>query len=242
MNDRRWRRYGLICIVLAAVSVATSASLSAEPRQKKAAGLQEEAQLPRVLIIGDSISIGYTRPTVELLEGKADVRRIRGNSQHTGTGLKKLDAWLGDEPWDVIHFNWGLWDLCYRHPQSKVQGRRDKVRGTLTTTPEQYEKDLRELVRRLKATGAKLIWAATTPVPDKEAGRFQGDAAKYNAIAEKIMKANGVAINDLHARMLPRMKEFQVAEGNVHFTAKGSRYLAEQVAECILRQIEAEPR
>jgi hypothetical protein len=201
---------------------------------------EAEKPLPRVLLIGDSISGGYTNGVIEMLKGEADVRRIPGNGQHTGTGLEKLDQWLGDEPWDVIHFNWGLWDLCYRHPESKVQGRRDKVRGTITCELPRYEKNLRELVRRLKATDAKLIWAATTPVPPDEAGRFEGDAAKYNAAAAKIMAENDIAINDLHTFILPRMKEVQVAPGNVHFTREGSKLLAEQVVKSIRGQLRDE--
>jgi len=193
---------------------------------------------PRVLIIGDSISIGYTAAVGELLEGKARVERIPGNAQHTGTGLIKLDQWLGDESWDVIHFNWGLWDLCYRNRTSKMQGHRDKVDGTLTTTLSQYEQNLEKLAARLEATGAKLIWAATTPVPEGEAGRIQGDAAKYNAVAAKIMQAHGVTVNDLHAAMLPRQKEFQIRPGDVHFTQEGSRYLAEEVAAAVLEALD----
>ncbi|MEX5491452.1 hypothetical protein ABFV43_21925, partial [Pseudomonas fulva] len=82
-------------------------------------------------------------------------------------GLEKIDKWLAAEKkWDVIHFNWGLWDLCYRNPTSKNQGNRDKVNGKILSTPEEYEKDLEKLVARLKTTGAKLIWANTTVVPE----------------------------------------------------------------------------
>jgi len=95
--------------------------------------------LPRILLIGDSISIGYTPYVVEMFQGRAEVIHNQGNAGPTGNGLAKIDEWLGDGDWDVIHFNWGLHDLCYRHPESKNQGRRDKVRGTLTTTLEVYE-------------------------------------------------------------------------------------------------------
>lgn len=138
------------------------------------------------MIIGDSISSGYTPYVKELLKGEATVERPMGNAQHTRTGLKHLDKWLGKTKWDVIHFNWGLWDLCYRHPDSKVQGNRDKVNGTITTTLEQYEKNLDQLVTRLEKTNATLIWAHTTVVPEKEAGRFVGDDKKYNEVAAKI--------------------------------------------------------
>ena len=61
-----------------------------------------ETALPKVLIIGDSISIGFTPHVVEQLDGKAVVKHHKGNAQHTGTGLKQLDQWIGNTKWDVI--------------------------------------------------------------------------------------------------------------------------------------------
>lgn len=219
MNTQPHKRLALLALALI-VLLPTSADA-----QKK---------LPRVLIIGDSISIGYTKPTQQLLNGKADVRRIPGNGGHTGRGLENLDKWLGKEKWDVIHFNWGLWDLAYRPGGSKIRGL-DKKNGKQTWSPEEYDKNLRQLVKRLKASGAKLIWATTTPVPPGEPGRIVGDAIKYNAVAAKIMKENEITINDLHAHILPKMKQFGTRPGNVHFTAAGSKYLAEKVTGEILK-------
>lgn len=179
----------------------------------------DNPDLARVLLIGDSISMGYTKPTRRLLAGKAEVHRVPGNAGHTGMGLAGLPKWLDEKhgKWDVIHFNWGLWDLCYRSTQSQVQGRRDKVHGKLTHTPEQYAANLEQIVTRLEQTGAKLIFATTTPVPEGEAGRKVGDDVKYNAAALDVMKKHGVRINDLHAVMAPHMKKYQVGTGNVHF-------------------------
>ncbi|MGJ8656598.1 MAG: SGNH/GDSL hydrolase family protein [Akkermansiaceae bacterium] len=192
--------------------------------------------LPNVLIIGDSISIGYTKPVIAELKGLANVSRIRENGGDTDRGLTKIDKWLGQKKWDVIHFNWGLWDLCYRHPESKNQGNRDKVRGMVTNSPEEYGEKLEKLVVRLEKTGAKLIWASTTFVPEDELGRIVGDDAKYNAVAEKIMERHGVMINDLHALSL-MIKDHTVGKGNVHFTKAGSQKLGEKVAEVIKKQI-----
>ncbi len=186
--------------------------------------------LPRALIIGDSISIGYTPHVVAALKGKVEVIHHKGNAQHTGTGLKMLDRWIGERPWDVIHFNWGLWDLCYRHPESKVQGRRDKVRGTLTISLEQYEKNLDQLASRLKKTRARLIWAHTTTVPKGEAGRKVGDDDKYNEVAARVMKKHGVEINDLNALSDSFPSGLFTAAGNVHFKAEGSKRLGQAVA------------
>ena len=193
--------------------------------------------LPKALLIGDSISIGYTPHVVETLKGKVEVRHNRGNAQHTGTGLKMLEKWIGKTRWDVIHFNWGLWDLCYRHPQSKVQGRRDKVRGTLTTPLEQYEKNLNQLVIQLKKTKAKLIWAHTTTVPEGEAGRKVGDDTRYNDAATRVMKKHGIAINDLNTLTDSFPAELFTAPGNVHFKTEGSRKLGQAVSGKILEAL-----
>ena len=69
--------------------------------------------LPRVLLIGDSISMGYTLPVREKMKGLANVHRALGNSGDTARGLAQLDKWLGKDHWDVIHFNFGLHDLKY---------------------------------------------------------------------------------------------------------------------------------
>ena len=187
---------------------------------------EQRNALPRVLLIGDSICGGYQRGVKELLAGKAIVVKQRGNGQHTWNGLEKINEWLGDDRWDVIHFNWGLWDVAYRNPKSKNFGHLDKVYGTLTTSIEDYEKNLYKLVARLKRTDATLIWASTTPVPEGEPGRIKGDEIKYNAAAAKIMMANGIAINDLHAEVV---RQGRPRTNNVHDTGDLSQKVADSI-------------
>lgn len=194
---------------------------------------KHSADKPNVLIIGDSISLGYTPPVLDMMKDEANVIHNKGNAQHSGTGVAKIDAWLGDTDWDVIHFNWGLWDLCYRHPKSKVQGRRDKVRGTLTTSLEQYERNLDQLVRRLRQTNAALVWANTTVVPEAEAGRRVNDDLKYNEVASRVMQKHGIVINDLNKLSRTFAPELFKGVGDVHFTSEGYRKLAVQVAASI---------
>ena len=189
--------------------------------------------LPKVLLIGDSISIGYTPHVKTALQNVAEVSRIAGNAQHTWNGLKKIDSWLGMTQWDLIHFNWGLWDLCYRNPKSTNQGKRDKINGTLTTSLEEYDENLRTLVARLKETQANLIWASTTPVPEGELGRIEGDDLIYNAAAKIIMEENNIEINDLHTFILPGFDTYQKAYGDVHYTSEGYEYIGLHVAEII---------
>jgi acyl-CoA thioesterase-1 len=216
-------------ILLACFIAAAHADQPAEkkPAAKKTdaalAKITDEPGLPRVLLIGDSISIGYTLPTRELLKGKTNLHRIPANGGSTKDGLAKLDGWLGKEKWDVIHFNWGLHDL--KHFKD---GKLD-MSGPQVTPPDEYEKNLRELVKKLKATGAKLIWATTTPVPEGSAGRAHADEIKYNAIAARVMKDEGIPANDLHELCLPKLSEWQLPQ-NVHFNADGYAGLAAKVA------------
>ncbi|MSU78803.1 MAG: SGNH/GDSL hydrolase family protein [Gemmataceae bacterium] len=183
--------------------------------------VKDDPKLPRVLIIGDSISIGYTPATRKLLAGKANVHRIAENGGPSDNGAKKIAKWLGDGKWDVIHFNWGLHDLKLGSGKHQVPS-------------DEYEKNLRQLVKTMKATSAKLIWCSTTPVPEGKLNppRKNSDVIAYNAIAKKVMDENSVAINDLYAFALPQMDKIQQPV-NVHFSAKGSKVLADRVAAAI---------
>ena len=78
--------------------------------------VKDDPALPRVLLIGDSISIGYTVPVRAALAGKANVHRPRTNCGPTSRGVENIDAWLGDEQWDVIHFNCPGDDRCRTRP------------------------------------------------------------------------------------------------------------------------------
>jgi hypothetical protein len=191
-----------------------------------------------VLIIGDSISIGYFPYVKKVLGDRANVIHNPGNAGNTGLGLEKLNEWLGTTKWDIIHFNWGLHDLCYRSPQSKVQGNRDKINGKITYTPEEYGKNLEELVVRLKKTGARLIFATTTYVPEGEAGRFAKDVKIYNEVALKIMKRHNILVNDLGEGSQVIHEKYGLPDGNVHYTAKGSELLAEPVVKYITKNLQ----
>lgn len=182
--------------------------------------VQDVPGLPRVLLIGDSISMGYTLPVRKLLEGVANVHRIPQNGGPTKNGIANIEKWLGNGKWDVIHFNWGIHDLKFM-PDGKRQ-----------VEAADYEANLRTLVARLEKTGAKLIWATTTPIPKGPLipPREFGQVADYNAIAEKVMKENGVTINDLNGWITPKLAEMQKPQ-DVHYHDSGSDYLAQKVAQ-----------
>jgi len=199
-----------------------------------------DPKLPNVLLIGDSISIGYTRLVRKNLRGIANVYRPvnakqtrPANCGDTNRGIQNLNHWLLNKKWAVIHFNWGLHDLCYRYKKSKTQGRRDKIHGKISVPLPQYQKNLRLLVQKLKKTKAKLIFATTTTVPQGEVGRFPGDDIRYNNAAKKIMQKNKITINDLHQLTHPWPAKFFAGPGNVHFNRAGYQRIAKQVSDKI---------
>ena len=218
----------LLTFVLVASGQPTNAFIKAvdnpKVRGNPFAPVKDEPGLPRVLLIGDSISIGYTMPVQSLLKGQANVHRIPDNGGPTTEGLAKLQQWLGNGKWDVIHFNWGLHDLKIM-PDGKHE-----------VPLEDYKSNLQKLVRQLKATGAILIWATTTPVPKEEAQlivkRKATDVPTYNAAALKIMKENHILVDDLYSLVLPQESKIQW-HADVHYRPAGYRVLADQVATSI---------
>jgi acyl-CoA thioesterase-1 len=211
---------------------------------RKKSGREGGRRRPRVLLLGDSISIGYTPFVQEMLRDEAVVIRPMVNAkrpencQGTNHGVRHLDRWLALEGgrWDVIHFNFGLHDIKRVHPETgKASSDPSHPRQA---PPERYEKQLREIVVKLERTGARLIFATTTPVPPGgvRPHRDVEDPERYNELATKIMREKGVAVNDLYRFARGRLKDIQ-RPVNVHFTPAGSRALAAQVVDHIRRAL-----
>jgi acyl-CoA thioesterase-1 len=221
------------------------ATKSAPPVAKEFIAPLDDPKLPRVLIIGDSVSVAYTLDVRKNLAGVANVHRIAANGGSTRTALGDygLVRWLKpDEKWDVIHFNEGLHDLSYRFPDDRDKNDKGEYAsptngGRPNVSLEQYEKNLRLIVARLKQTGAKLIFGSTTPVPESDAAKYVKDSElPYNVVAKKVMTEEGVTWNDLWAAVKPKQDQLQ-GKRNVHFMASGSAVLAKQVAEAITREL-----
>lgn len=193
---------------------------------------------PKVLIIGDSISLGYTPFVKQILAKKATVSHNKGNAQHSGYGLENIETWIQKDDYDVIQFNWGLWDLCYRHPDSKVQGHRDKENGTVTYSTEQYEQNMEAIVNLLKEkTNAKLIFVTTSYVPKQEAGRYVKDVAKYNKVAMRIMKRNAIQVNDISKKSKRIHDKFGQGDDNVHYKKKGYEELGKIISSYLEKEL-----
>ena len=227
MNPRTMPNYSLLFTTLLAAT--------AMPSQPSTA---TEDVLPKVLVLGDSISLGYTPVLQGMLHHEFEIVRPTNqnggwiNCEGTKRGAEMIDEWLALGNFDVIHFNFGLHDIKHVHPET---GRNSTDPShPQQSSPHQYDGNLRAIVSKLKQTNAKLIFATTTPYPDKPGGplRRADQPAIYNAIALRIMNENDIAVNQLHDFVKPRMNEL-LLPNNVHFRPAANVELAEQVAAAI---------
>lgn len=184
-------------------------------------------KVKNTLIIGDSISIGYTPFIQKALAPGINVEHNPGNGGSTLRGVESIENWIGDRQWDVILFNFGLHDLVHKDSLNKYD-----VNGKVSVTPEDYRKNLNLIVAKLKETTAKLIFVTTTVVPENSAGRKVGDPARYNAVAAEVMKANGIEVVDLYTFSLTIHPQ-NSKPGNVHYTEAGYELLSRPLIKAI---------
>lgn len=193
------------------------------------------AELPRVLLLGDSIRMGYAPLVAKKLDGVAVVVHP-GPEQggDTANTLKHLDKWVGDTKPAVIHWNNGLHDL-----------KRSKKAKTHQVPVEQYGKNLAEIADRLgKVAPGRVVFANTTPILDDrhaarkaDFDRLEADVTAYNAAAAKTLLPLGVPVHDLHRVVEDGGAGKLLGKDGTHYTPDGYERLAEAVADCVRRQL-----
>ncbi len=181
--------------------------------------VSDDPNLPRVLLIGDSISHMYTESVRRLLKGKANVHRAPANCGPTDMGLKAMDDWLDEasgKKWDLIHFNFGI------HDRKK--------------TADVYAANLEKVVARLQKTGAILVWARTTPFANDPQAKEQ--YTMLNETADAVMNKHGIRLDDVYATVADDLDRY-ISGDKVHFNPYGVKAHAEQVAKAILEALQA---
>ncbi|MBY0527636.1 MAG: acetylxylan esterase [Gemmataceae bacterium] len=190
--------------------------------------------LPKVVLIGDSIRMGYAPLVAKKLEGKAIVISDKENGGDSANVLKHLDEWASAEKPAVVHFNCGLHDLKTSRKTKQHQ----------IALP-QYEANLKQILARLKKdTTASIVFASTTPILDDrhaarkgDFDRIEADVQRYNTAATALMREAGIVVHDLHWVVEKGGTEKMLGGDGTHYTAAGNERLAEAVADCILRQL-----
>ncbi len=181
--------------------------------------VQDDPDLPRVLIIGDSISRAYTATVRQALKGKANVHRAPANCGPTARFQEFGEVWLNQNSrntWDFVVVNFGIHD---------------------GKNPKGYEERLRQVFTRLKATGAKKVfWVRTTPW-GKDAAVFENpeaDASQItNPTSDRLAAEAGLAVIDAHALLKPQIATGLNRKDFTHWTPEVYTLLGNAVAEAL---------
>jgi lysophospholipase L1-like esterase len=184
--------------------------------------------LPKLLLLGDSIRGSYQAIVAKLLAGQAEVVAPAENGQFALYTLAALGRWLEQlgTP-DVVHWNNGLHDVGHNPGRCPAQ-----------TPLADYVGNLRHILAALRATGATVVWATTTPVhPDTPFhtdrwGWRNEEIDAYNRAAAELMRAENVPVNDLHAVVAADPDRY-ISDDQIHLTGLGQRKCAEAVAAAV---------
>lgn len=200
--------------------------------------------MKNVLLIGDSIRMGYQSRVAELLGDDVKIYAPDENCRYTKFTLWGMFSWM--EGWnypkfDVIHWNTGTWDL-----------HRCTVDGEVFVPLPEYLETNRRLAIQMEYYSKNLIWATILPggkeldqakktnylVGDDEQPnvflcdtmeKWNADVRRYNEECAKMLRGRGIVINDLYSVIAGRTDEFISGDG-IHPNDAGYDLLAQKVA------------
>ena len=184
----------------------------------------DDPSLPYVLLMGDSIMMGYFDMVADLLKGIANVWSQVSGVAPAEAARKINGSWkLADKgEFAVIHFNDGLHSMPPRE------------------TDAQFEAGLRNYITSLKTLHAKLIWATITPAPDTKnqlsEASWNPSVLSRNELSKKVAAEMDIPVDDLYQAIIGRREQLQ-GFANLHFTSEGSKLLGETVAAAILKEL-----
>jgi lysophospholipase L1-like esterase len=229
-NEKRATRMKTIRYILVPLLLLTSYLHADEPIRERIEWADiwvtdaDKDDLPRVLLIGDSITRGYFGEVEKHLAGNAYCARLATSKCVSDPSfMDEVQLLLKQYRFAVIHLNNGLHGWGY--------------------TEEQYHKGLAETVDaiRKQAGDAKLIWATTTPVRDRSDLESFGERTERvkvrNELAAEIMKERDIPTNDLFGLVEDHPDWF--SSDGTHFNGKGKAAQGKQVADIVAKALSA---
>jgi hypothetical protein len=220
----------LILLIQVVVMVSGRAQAKDDPKLEKTEWSDiwlanaTQNDLPRVLMVGDSIVQGYFRDVEKDLTGKAycakfATSKFMGNRDY----LDELKLILKRYQFSVIHINNGLHGWTY--------------------TEEQYRQSLPKLMETLKkyGKGAVIVWATSTPRRNvqkpAELATDNGRVMERNRLAVEYMTQHGIAVDDLYNLVADHPEYYNLPQDATHFNPQGRAVEGQQVSEIILRSL-----
>ena len=193
--------------------------------------------MKKIILLGDSIRMGYDKYAKMALEGVAEVYSPEENCRFTQYMLRFIHKWVGDsgfgEDTDLVHFNVGLWDviqIMYDEPITPI---------------DVYEQYLHRICKRIRecCPKAKIVFATSTPIHQAnyesvkhEFWRSNETIKAYNAVAVKVMKEHGIEVNDLYA-LMEGAQDHYFSDRTHYYTKDATEVMTGRVLQVIEEQI-----
>ena len=183
--------------------------------------------MKKVLLLGDSIRIGYEPYVRRALSNTATVYTPEENCRFSAYTLNSLRFWLPGFPVpDVIHWNNGAWDYA------RIFGLDEPE----FTPKNEYIRNMLLIARELKKTGAKIIFSTSLPCrPDFPRAKAE-KVAEYNAAIVPELQKQDIEINDLYSAIYPQFMQL-IGEDGLHLTDEGyamcGKIVAEKIKSCL---------
>lgn len=184
--------------------------------------------MKNVILIGDSIRMGYQPFVQEALQGRAQVWGPEENGGTSRNVLEHLDEWALERKADLIHLNCGLHDIA-----------RSFETGEYRVPIDEYDANLRRIFERLSAGSALVAWATITPVNEsnhhatKGFDRFEADLDAYNEVALRVVRESNIPVDDLYSLVMQNGRDDLLCFDGVHYEEAGSRLLGQAVVKFV---------
>lgn len=194
--------------------------------------------MKRILLLGDSIRMGYDKKVRELLKDEYEVIFAEeDNGRFAAYTLWQANQFFKHcGHFDLVHWNNGYWDMNVEAPMTEAIHPLDE-----------YVNYLRRIIRLIRQNGAQIVFATTTPIYEPGESKdntgtgatvcYSNDwVVKYNEAACALMKSERIFVNDLYGLCLKGPKYYK-SEDMLHLTEEGYAVIARQTAECIRKLI-----
>ena len=186
--------------------------------------------MKKIVLLGDSIRMGYDKYVKEALEGVAEVYYPPENCRFSQFTLRGLPDWKRKGEWpsdiDLVHWNAGLWDIAEPYGEEPF------------SSLEHYTEMIARIDKRIRTLfpSAKVVFATSTAVREAEYKgvfrRYNATIEKYNAAALSTLSQTDTVINDLyaHTKNIP----LEYCSDKTHFnTPEGAAYMGGKVLAVI---------
>ena len=189
----------------------------------------------KIVLIGDSIRMGYDKYVKEALADVAEVYYPEENCKFAEYVLRFAHEWKNNEKWptdvDLVHWNAGLWDAL-------------ELFGDVPLTSISYYKEaIARIDKRLRMLfpKAKIVFATSTAVledlcsPDFR--RHNSTIMEYNEAALEALKSTDTVINDLWPISYSCPREYH-SDFVHYYTPEGTDMMGKRVLSVICGELD----